>query len=620
MKNPCSVDTQVLRVSRQGQLPIAYSLSMVAVLLASGCATSNHGGTRGSSHSTSGSTHSTTGSYQNSPLIEVYVPGSVRNAVYDSPNKQLNPLLNPRTPPPRFVEESNLAKGCSPTTKQGVVDDRGASLVDEVRFQQLMARGTEIAQARHVWKFNVERNEAQKKVVSGPRSTRQRGDPVEPRPSSDPSRGTRSSRTAPLIPNLTRSQPSRGGSRSGMHSADEINSKLPNFNKMQEDLAYNAQILDAQDSALSIREREYSEQLLVLYQGAFSKFNATPLAQISLTTLNRFDMFRFKNIYACTVRGESTETTKQLNQEVNGRYDPMARQIIETNRDQIVRAIKAAKSSAELQTVYEEKLSTEFLRNIASRDQILARALQERSVFLLAQEVRAREEARKRAEAEAERQAMLLKKKHLQNAANNVAPTPDDVLRLVSTYVMENTVTHGSYGRLERTGIDTFNYFSKVSIFGELLLGEFQSGIGGLSCKPERNRQRCSLTESRTYTEYNLGLFRSTYAGDLSGRTHEAEFYWDGSGLQSPGLKMALSGAGYYGSQSGSGNSRKSSSSGRSDEDHELRDSIRDRRDEQMERERERQEAQRWQDNQDRMRQQNPRNCSFGSSTASICN
>ena len=532
---------------------------------------------------------------------------------------RLNPLLNPRTPPPPFKEESNLAKGCSPTTKLGVLDDQGASLVDEALFQQLMARGTEIAQARHIWKFNVERNEAQKKVVSGPRSTRQRGDPVEPRPSSDPSRGTRSSRSAPLIPNFTRSQPSRGSSRPGLYSADEINSKLPNFNKMQEDLAYNAQLLDRQDAALRIREREYSEQLLVLYQAAFAKFNATPVAQISLTTLNRFDMFRVNNIYACTVRGESTETAKLSSHGVNGRYDPMASHIIEANRDQIVRAIKAAKSSAELQTVYEEKLSTEFLRNIASRDPLLASALQERSVFLLAQEVRAREEARKRAEAEAARQAMLLKKKYLQNAANNIAPTSDDVLRLVSAYVMENTVTRNSYGRLERTGGDSFKFFSKVSLFGELLLGEYRSGISGLSCKPEHNRQRCSFTESRTYTEYNLGLFSYTYAGDFSGRTHEAEFYWDTSGLQSPGLKKALSGAGYiyYGSRSGSGSSV---GSGRSNEDHELRDSIRDRRDEQMERERERQEAQRWQDNQDRMRQQNPRNCSWGSSTASICN
>ncbi|MBK7464118.1 MAG: hypothetical protein IPJ50_16210 [Betaproteobacteria bacterium] len=530
MKNRCSAESAMGFVPKR--LPFAYSAITIALLMVAGCATQKQGGAGGSSSLSSDI-------FPDARLREVYVLGSVRNAVYDDPNKRTDPLLNPRTPPPPFKEQSNLTKGCSPSTKLGLVDDYGTALVDEARFQQLMVRGTEIAQARHIWKFNVERNEAQLKKVSGPRTAGRNGRAVEPRPSSVPSR------SAPVRPDTSLRdltswlKPNSGRSRPGLATADEINSQLPNFAKMQDDLAYNAQILATQDEALKNQEREYTEHLMALYQDAFSRFSKTPQSQLSRAVLNRFDSFRFRSIFTCTLRGESTEKAKELSQAISNQYVPIARNIIESNRSLILQAIKAAKSSSDLQIVYQDKLSTEFLLDLAAQDQAIAQGLQQRTTALLAQEAHEREEARKRAEAEAVRQVMLLKKKYLQNAANNVAPTVDDVRRLVSIYESEVQQQYRGF-RTERTGLETFDYYAQIPLFGEIKGGTIETGVVDLTCKPEQNHQRCSFAETRIVTIYNLGLFTYTHEGESSGKVHETNFYWDASGLHSPQLKTAL--------------------------------------------------------------------------------
>lgn len=575
------------------RLPFAYSAVTIAVLLVTGCATQSQSGANQSTNHGNGISSST-------QLREVYVPGSVHNVVYGNPNIRLDPMLNPRTQAPSFKEDGNLTTACSPNTRLMLVDDRGVALVDEPRFQQLMARRMEIAQARHIWRFEVARNEAQLKKVSGPRTAGRTDRRAAPR--------NTPVRPDVMIRDLMNGwlKPNNGRSRPGMASADEINSRLPNFPKMQEDLAYNAHVLAQQDETLKDQEREYTDQLMALYQDVFSRFSKTPASQISLATLNLFDSFRFRNIFTCTLRGEAMEQAKALNQSISYRYDPMAKSIIESSRSLILEAIKGAKSTSDLQGIYQKELSTDFLRDIAAQDKTLAQGLQQRTTVLLAQEAREREEARKRAEAEAARQAMLLKKKYLQNAANNVAPSGDEVLRLVSAYVMEKTELKRDYGRLERTSQAAFHYFSKVApIFGELLLGEFTSGISGLSCKPENNRQRCSFTEIRTYTDYNLGFITTEMAGDYSGQTREAEFYWDATGLQSPTLKKQLAGAG----SSTVSRSRGYSSPSNSGSSDDMADLYRDHEEDARERDRQREEQQQWQRQQDQMRRQSGGRC-----------
>lgn len=511
-------------------------LAITVAIAASGCANQMQGGSTQRQTSSDAALPST-------PLRDVYVLGSNRS-MYDAPNIKLDPLLNPRTPPPPLKEDSNLTSACSPNTKLGLADDNGGTLVDDTRFQQIMRAGLDNAEARHVWKFNQARYEAQLKKVSGPRTVgRSEREAVMPRPSSNRPNAAPSSPEAAVRDAVRGAlgllKPASTPSRPDSSVAAQLNKHLPDFDKMREDLAYNAQILAAQDEALRSREREYSEQLWALYQDAFLSFKKTPSSQISLATLNQFDSFRFKNIFTCESRGETTASSKQRDQAISTEYDPMAQQIIASNRGSLLKAIRSTKSSLELQTVYQNMLSTSYLREAASQDPSISQALQQHSTTLLAQEEREREESRKRAEAEAARQAVLLKKKYLQNASRNAAPTADEVGTLFSAYDAEINQKYRKF-RIERINAESFVVYAKIPLFGEFKVGQVDSEVINLSCKPEQNRQRCSFTEKRMITEYNLGVLTVTYPGDNSGQVRDEIFHWDASGLHSPNLKSEM--------------------------------------------------------------------------------
>jgi hypothetical protein len=483
------------------------------------------------------------GAYSNdmaadTPLREVYVLGSVRNA-YAPSNTPLDPMLNPRTPPPAFKEADGLTAGCAVGTTPGPLDDQGATLMDEGRFQQLMGMGLKIAQARQVWKFNQQRYEAQLKTVSGPRTMGRNDRAVAPRPS-----GARPS-AAPTRPDAAIREAVRDmfgflkPAAPQPSVADQLNKQLPDFDKMRQDLAYNAQVLAAQNEALSTQERQYAEELFALYKDAFVRLSQAPPHRISLAALNRFDGFRYRHIFACVQRGEPTAKTKEIAQAVSDQYEPLAQKVIESNRDLILKAIKAAKRSSDLQAVYQDLLGTVFLKDVAAQDPVLSQSMQQRSTALLAQEAREREEAMQRASAEVARQAALLQKKYAQNAARNAAPTVDDVAALLSAYDAEINEQYRSF-RIERTGADSFTYYARVPFLGEFKAGEIEAGVGELTCKPEQGRQRCAFSENRMVTDYHLGLFTERHPSEFSGQAHDAVFYWDASGLHSPQLKAGM--------------------------------------------------------------------------------
>ncbi|WP_150428987.1 hypothetical protein [Dechloromonas sp. CZR5] len=510
------------------------SIVLVAVFLASGC----------TSHSPvdrdrGASGHADREQTSSAALREVYVPGSYANVVYDSPSKKLDPLLNPRTSAPPFKERGELSTNCSSSTKIGLVDDQGLLLTDEQRFNQIMQTGGQVAYARHLWQFEKTRNEAQLKKVTGTRVDG-RGEAAQPRPSGVQQRNTSVTQSKPLRQIIQDSlKPSSGGGRSGMATADEINGKLPNYSKMQEDLMYNAQVLQSQDDALKAREGEYVLALMHFYQDAFSRLQKFPVSAISLGLLNRFDKFRFTHVFACAQRGQSTEKADAVALAVKSQYEPMAKQILESNRGAILKAIKSARSTTELQSVYRDQLSTVFLKDLAAQDALLAQGLQQQSNALIAQETREREETRKRREAEQAQMEILAKKKYVQNAAQNVAPTKEEVGRLFSAYDAEINRQFRNF-RIERTGQESFIYHAQIPFFGEVKAGKIETGVNNLVCKPEQNQQRCSFSESRTITDYHLGMYTETFASKSSGQVHESRFFWDASGLNSPALKEVL--------------------------------------------------------------------------------
>lgn len=579
------------------------SLAVSAIAVVTGCSTLQQQGqpSRYAEMSASGE------------LIEVYVPGSVPN-YYDPPGKTPNPLLNPRMTPPAFTEASPLPRYCMAGKVEAGLSSNLEGVVDKQQFDELMRVGYGVARDRHVWRFNVERTEAQLKVVSGNRTTTRN---AAPRPS--PVQQAKPLDLSGLFGNAGQQR-----SRPGMHSAAEINAKLPNFEKMRADLEYNQSVLAQQDAAMNDRERRYAEQLLSFYQSAQSRFVAVPVNQQSLQALNIFDRFRQNNVDTCLMRAGSLQRNSAKSPTIDPAYAGLVRTIIAGARASVSGEINRATSAVSLQETSDRLFSTMFLRNVAEEDREITQVMKAKSVQLDAQEARARQLAKQKAEQEAERLLALQRKHFLENAAKNVPPTADDITRLVSDYVMEKTEQRKAYGRLVRTSPTAFDYYVDVGIFGTSRLGAFSSSIANLSCKADRGHQRCQFTELRTYDELILWPFSQDSLerpGTRSGMVHDAEFMWTERGLQSAELKKNLYAAGptysRAASRSTSGNTDEYQS--RQDRMNEHYDNMRDRsREEAEERQRQQEAAQRqWQEEQDRRREMNRSRCP---NYSNICN
>lgn len=575
------------------------SLVLIAILM-SGCTSPQH------QRQTIGSAYPA-----NAELIEVYVPGSTA-AISASPGNRPNPLLNPRSKPPAFREPSPLPPHCMPGKLATEINVDG-NLVDSVLFDDTMRLGYDIALDRHLWRFNVERTEAQTKVVAGNRAIRPN---AAPRPS--PVQQNKPLDLSGLFGNSGQQR-----SRPGMRSAAEINAMLPNFEQMRADLQHNQAVLAQQDAALRSRENRYAEQLLSIYQQALQAFASQPAHKKNLETLNRFDRFRQNHVDHCLLRVPGSASGYDLQRTRPEAYNNLARMIIADTRLVAIRQIDQAKSTTVLQEVFSQLYSTPFLRGLAEENHEIAAATKAKSGRLEAHEAQVRQLAIQQAAAEAVRQANLKRKRFLDNAAKNIAPSEDEVVRLVSQYVMEKTNQRGVYGRLERISPTAFDFYTQRTLIGDFRQGSFTTQIHGLNCKPEHKRQKCQFSETRTYDRMLLWPYSQASfveEGKYSGMNHEVEFFWTEEGLQSPELKRRLYPAGPPTSSSAGGpSSEYDNYQKRQDQMNEHYDNMRDRsREEAEERQRRQDEIQRqWQQDQERRREMNSRRCP---NISDICN
>lgn len=449
------------------------------------------------------------------PLLEVWVPGSIRT-YYDHPDKRLNPMLNPKTPAPAFKEDEAMASQCAPSSLSADVTDGAAPMVDRAAFERVMRQGRDTAQARQLWDFNLARLQAQQKVVIGPRT--QRGnEPVQPRPTGragDPPPSPARNLPAPRNP----------------------------FSEQQQQLQYNQEVLIAQDERLRAQSQQYARALAGLYGDAFGRFaNAAP-ERLPLARLNAFEVFRAQQVELCiAMRGDPDAATQAQLQQINARYLPVAQGVIAASRAQVLQALNAAPSSRAFQQAWNQQFPTPWLRDVAGKDVELARAATARSQTLMAQEARARAEAERRAAAEVARQAAALRKKYLDKAARNEPPTVQEVTVLATTYLMNNSATYtgpGKLGPLERTGDGSFNDYRDFPIFGRLLTGETTVAVDGLRCQPRGKRQVCAMriATASAMNDLLLGM-RPNYRGTSD---EEVEFQWAAEGLESAPLKKSM--------------------------------------------------------------------------------
>ena len=485
-------------------------------------------------------------------LIDVYVPGAVRT-YYDHPDKKLNPMLNPKTPPPAFNESSAMANQCAPHSLDYAMYMNEAPLVDQALFAKTMQAGRDTAQARQVWQFNQQRLQAQLQVVSGPRS-RRGSEPVQARPTGQPagrSTGRAGGILSELLPGLIPNQAQQRAMPAPRNP----------FSEQQEQLQHNQEVLAAQDAQLKAQSQQYAQTLVSIYAEAFTRLTKTPTERISLARFNAFEKFRARQVELCIgTRGELTSETQARLQQLNARILPIAQTVVAGSRREVMQALNEASSSFAFQQEWTQQFGTPWLQNVASKDVELSKAATARSNALLAKEARERQEAQRRAEQEAARQAAAVRKKYLDNAARNLAPSSQEVTVLATTYLMNNTAARkgaGAFGPLDRTGEGSFTDSRDYPIFGRLVTGTTNVIVNSVRCQPKGQRQSCqvSVTVESLARDLLLGMLPS-YKDTSETR---AEFKWTAAGLESMDLKASV-GSLYWSKGSGGGGSSYSSS------------------------------------------------------------
>lgn len=412
-------------------------------------------------------------------------------------------------------------------------------LVTFEQFGQIMQQGVDIAVARHVWRFNQERLQAQLGVVSGPRA-QQSSEPVRPRPNAS---GNQSTRTLPAPRNP--------------------------FVQEQQALQYNQAVLAAQDERLNSLGNAYARNVATMYAEAVGRLAKMPMDRISLETLSAFERFRFNQVELCiNGRGKPDNETATFVVRQYDVYAPIAKAVVAASRARVVSEVNAARSSAELQQKWTEFFSSPWLRELAASDATMMRALATRSQTLIAQEEAARQEALRKLAAEEARQVALQRKKFMDNAANNVAPTSQEVTVLATTYLIEKSETYtGSgtrMGPLQRTGDDSFDEWLDNPFLGRLLASKTKVSVG-VQCRPKGRVQACSVNMTTT-AQRNTALF-GLIPGFTDTVTHEAEFQWTAAGLTSPSLKASIKGMRWTGGGGGSSGSSSGSYGRSSDSD-----------------------------------------------------
>lgn len=445
----------------------------------------------------------------------------------DPPSKQIDPLLDPRTPPPAFSESPGIVRSCAPDSLATVRDELGNVMIDPIEFHRIMTFGREVAQARQVWNFEQRRLERQRDVVNGwarrispadfERLRREEEEYQRWRGQIRAARdaGKTDSQTRQMLMNMSPKRP--------YTSAHSIPQNV-------DDLQYNRSVLEAQDEGIKQREASYGDRLVALYAASVKVFASIPSDNHTIEVLSRFDTARDSNLHGCMSRTGLTPTSTAANASINAQYVPLVRASVANTRGIAIASLRQTKSSKEFSDKFMSLYPTQLLRELAQEDTEFARAAEAYNKQLLAIEERAREEIRKRLAAEDARRLAEQIAEFRRRAANNVPPSIGDVTRLYTSRSMERT--EKNYFRLERNSANSFGIFNLL-----FKIGDVTFSISNFTCTPKNGRQHCAFSSTPAFSEVVLMGMLGRTEHDGASKYGTADFYWTDAGLASDNLE-----------------------------------------------------------------------------------
>lgn len=493
------------------------------------------------------------------PLLEIYVPGSVLSDSAPVGTK-IDPLLNPKTPAPGYVESDGVSRYCIPGGLDGSAELD--NFINREHYYQLIQLGQKTALARHQWRFDMERLQRQRQIVDGLLQGRARMTPQRMEQLRKEYRAHRSWVQAV--------QKAIDENNTAMRNRLMQNSpKIPITFLHQlpgnvDDINRNAAVLAARDEVMTKLEKQYGQALLGMYDGALSKLSSIEPNRASIVTLNVFDSLLSNNIHTCMSRFPVSKEVLAANESLNKQYVPIAKDWIARTRNEFQGVAGVADSTAGLRYAFSRLYSTDTLKELAMADPVISEKFRSGFAKLAAVEEAARQERIRVAKAEALRKIEQQRAVYRSNAARNMPPTAEQVFEMYlnnteeySSKHFHRVVNHGD-GRME-----FFRYIPLANI--DYKWSEDRFTLSGLSCVPIDKRQRCKFSVAHRSEEEQAFGFLPSKVSELSPHDFEKEFYWDDNGLQVRGkfgteiyIQRIYGSGGQSGSDSSIGGDRNS--------------------------------------------------------------
>lgn len=497
-------------------------------------------------------------------------------------------LLDEATKPPQLYEGERLISRCTPDGNIQGLGMVGGSDLEATEVRRMLARGVAAATDWENLNFYRLRHELQGRVINRLAIDR-KSLLVNQTPKFREQLEARERKTM----QENRARELRGISVSNM-----------TLQELQERHRANEVLIRQESSRVNRAAIGYHEELAGLTRSLFSATLESLNSPRELESLRAFAQRFDGGIGVCRnrlVNGDTSAIWRVLEADI----EKVANQIIARNQSAVIDAIRAAGSRA--------ALSESLLRTLGSTTFVsIAGAVPAVAIATSQQLERFDKEdalTRARAAAELVRLAGERRAINLRKAAQNAAPTAQEIAELYTEYLISNTKAAGTFGRLEKTSARSFDNFFTQGFLKDKKRGTTQVSIDEVKCEAAGKRQSCTYAELVTGTYFRLGLIE-VYEDPIRSRG-KAEFFWTAEGLQSPDLQSSI-GALYYTTKSNA--LRSGSSAGTSSSE----DYIADRtRDESNAREQRQQDARRaWESDQESRRQRN-RSCG---PAPNICN
>lgn len=302
--------------------------------------------------------------------------------------------------------------------------------------------------------------------------------------------------------------------------------------------------LKAEDAELASREQALALALSQQLQRSVQQWARAPADSFKLEDLTAMESLRNQVVMQCTTQqARSTPASEAQVQQATAALTPVLDAVLALRANNAVGEMRQAGSKGALMNTTKRLFPTPLLEQRAKAQPAIAAAWAGETTRVVALDEQAERDKKVRM-AELNQKALELspeyiaRKRYQQNAANNTAPTSEDMLDLVFTsLIAERDDKVSSYKRINGSQLRQTRTLPVLGTF-QVYLADIQ--LKSMRCTPANGRQTCELE----YSEVTLAGADTIHAPWANtNRKHRVEVNWTEDGLQSAQLVAGMKAA-----------------------------------------------------------------------------